>query len=166
MEVYKFKAQWSPQVKAITHGFAIIGLVILVVNTITGFSQSGILACLPVFLLLLITWGFHPSYYLLREEEIIIKRPFGNIRIPLSDIENLESLTKEEMGFPIRLFACGGLFGHYGLYNSKALGNYYMWCTNTNEMLMIVRKNKKVIIISPFKKDIFLQKSRQFLDGL
>ncbi len=163
MEVYKFKAQWSPQVKAITHGFAVIGLVILLFNSINGFSLSGTIACLPIFLLLLVTWGFHPSYYLLSPEEIIIKRPFGDIRFPLSEIGNVESLTKEEMGFSIRLFACGGLFGHYGLYNSKALGRYYMWCTNTTEMLMIIRKNKKMVIISPFKKDIFLQKVRQFL---
>jgi hypothetical protein len=166
MEVYKFKAQWSPQVKAITNGFAIIGLVILLVNSVSGFSPTGIIACLPIFLLLLVTWGLHPSYYLLTPEEVIIKRPFGNICIPLPDIDNLESLTKEDLGFSIRLFACGGLFGHFGLYNSKPLGNYYMWCTNTNEMLMIIRKNKKMIIISPFKKDIFLQKCRQFLAEL
>lgn len=166
MEVYKFKAQWSPQVQAITHGFGIIGLALLLFNTINGFSSSGFIAILPVFLLLLITWGFHPSYYLLSPQEITIKRPFGDIRIPLSDIDEFENLTKEEMGFPIRLFACGGLFGHYGLYNSKAWGNYYMWCTNTNDMLMITRKNKKMIIISPFRKDIFLQKSRQFLEAL
>lgn len=157
MEEKRFDATWSYQVRLITHGFAIVGLLIFFVNTTDGFSAKGCAASLPLFLLLFAAWGFHPQYYVLRPDGIVVKRPFGDLVIPLSEIEDALPLTKEDLGFSIRLWACGGLFGHFGLYSSKNIGQYYMWSTNTDSMAMIRRKNKKPVIVSPSDRDEFIK---------
>jgi hypothetical protein len=157
MEDKKFKATPSLLVQVITHGSIIVAMLVFFYSE---FSSASIYSYLfPIVLLLLVfsAWLFHPQYYLLTRDTILIKLPVKTIEIPIAGISYVESISREEMGFAVRLFACGGLFGYFGLYRSMNLGKFDMWCANKDHMVVIKDKKDKVVVISPSDHQRFVE---------
>ncbi len=134
--------------KLITNIMIAIFLVLFALQPLSPFTYI----MLPT---LLITWGIHPTKYLITDNMVIIKRPFGNIRLAIGDITLIEQLGPEQMGFSIRMFASGGLFGYLGIFRSDKLGTYSMWSTNIKDQVLLIVNGKK-IVISPSNPQAFV----------
>ncbi|WP_298740737.1 PH domain-containing protein [uncultured Chitinophaga sp.] len=134
--------------KIITNVFIIIALMMLllhitnVTNTASGFPFYSYIL-LPV---ILIAWGLSPQYYEVTDGVIIIKRPFKSIHVPIEKISTISTTTRAELGFSVRVFGIGGLFGYLGSFRSSVIGYHQSWCTNREHLVLIEYDNKKMLI--------------------
>ena len=93
-------------------------------------------------------WLLHPVYYSIAKREIKIKGPLSNQKITFDEIVEVRTIEWREMGRTFRLMASGGLFGYLGIYTSSVYGRITLWCTNRDQLVMIVCKNR-IVVISP-----------------
>ena len=158
-----FPATFSPTVKLITRIVVIVLTAILITATIVTDEPTSIsyVAVYFFFLIMVITWGLHPQSYTVTPTTVIINRPFGNIKIPISKIQNATPITSEDIGIPWRIFASGGLFGYFGVFTSKNLGKHNMWCRNKDSMVLMV-VDEQIIIVSPDDPAGFIAAIRKF----
>lgn len=83
-------------------------------------------------------------------ETISITNNFVKIRIPVAEIEKVERFNR--IGFNIRTFGVGGLFGYFGYFN----GNDVWYVTNIKKKVKITMKSGKIYMISPENPDQFI----------
>jgi len=121
-----------------------VALFILPVALIKDQNIIPILTSLFLVIVFLISWLLHPTSYEITNEELLIHRPKGPIKISLTDIQSIE---KTEPGFSIRLFGSGGLFGYFGLFSSNKLGKHHRY-TGNNENLVLINAGKKKYLLS------------------
>lgn len=103
-----------------------------------------------------ITYGFSTKGYQLTQDEVIIQRLLGNVKIKRSEILSVEIIEKEQMGWLIRTFGVGGLFGYWGRFSSSKLGSMTWYATRKNKIVLITKINKKKIVITPDKAEQFI----------
>ncbi len=94
-------------------------------------------------------WFFAPSSYSVNDRFLIINRPVGNIKFPISSIKTIQQLNPGEMKAVIRTFGVGGLFGYYGNHYSSKFGNVIFYATRLNRKVLIETREGKKIIITP-----------------
>lgn len=113
-----------------------------------------ILFCIPFISVFGIAIAFSPKKILLSKENLYIeKRKAKKITILLEDITSLKDIqdSKKEMGFTIRTFGASGVYGSFGSFWSKKIGNFSLYSTHRKLLLLNLKNNQK-IIISPDNK--------------
>lgn len=144
-----FKASFDWSVKLITGSFATLFLVfmwlsILNFDTIT----SGAIFSLVGFGLLLTTYFWHIKNYEVTESGIVIHRPIGSKLIGFSNIKHVDNVKNDDLGFLLRLFGNGGLFGFTGLFKSRFYGDLTFYATQKRNYI-IVETNLKKYVLTP-----------------
>jgi len=147
-----YKASLDTTAKVIT-GFVFL---IVLFGALMGFQKNNWFLALMIGLipacLLFFTYIFSIQSYQITEEKLIIKRPLPglNKEILLSEIESVKLISKEDLNGTIRTAGDGGLFGYYGYFFNKKLGNFTMYATNNkNLIVLIVGELKTEIVVSP-----------------
>jgi hypothetical protein len=98
-----------------------------------------------------------PKQYEINENELVIHRKIGNLTILRNDITQIEKIEAyTQLGFVIRLFGSGGLFGWLGIFYSGKYGIFKMYAGAASPLLMISYGNGKKIGISPEDLDGFM----------
>ena len=156
MESRRYYANPDNVVKVVTNIVIGAAMLIFALNVLSSsLSTDSVPSILfLMFPLIVLTWAIHPVYYVITPTSIKVKRPVGSIEYPLHLIEEVRPIHNSELGFRFRLFASGGLFGYLGFYHSAKIGQFVMWCTNQEELIMITCRGKK-IIISPSDSTAF-----------
>lgn len=110
----------------------------------------------------LICYLLHPTAYELNKYELIIKRPFKQVVIKRNDIADIQFLTDEQLKWTIRSFGVGGLFGYFGYFYNRQLGNMLWYTSQRKNRILIRLKNEEKIVISPDNEQLydFLTNSR------
>lgn len=155
-----FPCTWSMGVTAITA----ITIIILVASTYfiwTDDFPSSMLwlkyTLIVVFIATIIGGlGYMPIRLTIGNDKIILHRLFGAINIPIKDIIEIKAILNSETAFSIRIFGSGGLFGYLGKFKNKILGNYTMYATNVNELILI-RTDRKTYVFSCKNRDEFIE---------
>ena len=155
-----FPCTWSMGVTAITA----ITIIILVASTYfiwTDDFPSSMLwlkyTLIVVFIATIIGGlGYMPIRLIIENDKIILHRLFGAINIPIKDIIEIKAITSSETAFSIRTFGSGGLFGYLGKFKNKKLGNYTMYATNVNELILI-RTDRKTYVFSCKNRAEFIE---------
>ena len=104
---------------------------------------------LLVDLTFFIAWGLHPSGYSVTTNAIEIIRPFKSIKIRKEEIESVSEIAADQIGFGIRRFGSGGLFGYFGWYSSNKIGKYLNYTTHSKLLAIIKLKSGLKILVSP-----------------
>lgn len=145
----RYNASFDTVVKILTNVIILLALGFLGLQTFTQWAHTGGWIALVILLLsITISWGLHPQYYYVSDRSIIIQRPFGKLRIPLDTVVHVRPLSGEELGFNRRRIGAGGLFGYLGYYHSSRIGNYQMWATH-RDRLVVIETGKGKYVISP-----------------
>jgi len=125
-------------------------------NNQISLSVKSIILIAPLSILL--TYLFMPKQYEINENELVIHRKIGNLKIVLNEITNIEKIEQyTQLGFVIRLFGSGGLFGWLGIFYSGKYGIFKMYAGAASPLLMISYGNGKKIGISPEDLDGFMK---------
>ncbi|MDI9866421.1 PH domain-containing protein [Flectobacillus sp. DC10W] len=93
--------------------------------------------------------GYSPRSYQISGDYLTINRLFYDAKYERRKIEKVEVLNKEQMGFAIRTFGVGGLFGYFGYYTSKNQGSMLWYATQREKFVMIHLEGNKKIVLTP-----------------
>lgn len=160
LHMKEFKtAKMDNKTKIIT----IILLIALPLLSITSFFLQPPKPIVSVFLtvllsvVILISYGLVPKRIAISDSQILIKNLFGSIVINIEEISTLERI--EKIGFNIRTFGVGGLFGYFGYFN----GNDTWYVTNIHKKVKMILKSGKKYMMSPENTDDFVNTVQQLL---
>jgi hypothetical protein len=136
-----FTASYDSTTKAVS---AVVCLSLLVVAWLVH-----VVFIAPLFfLLILLAYAYSPRGYLLTKDEIVVRRPIGNIRVPLAAVREIRSGTPADFTGCVRLWGSGGLFGYYGTFRTARLGKCYWYMTSRSRSVIIATPNK-TLVLSP-----------------
>lgn len=74
---------------------------------------------------------------------------FGKVSIKLEDINQVRTLTDNEMQGTVRTFGVDGLFGYFGKYHTPGIGHTTFYATQQKNKILIVTNNDNKIVITP-----------------
>jgi hypothetical protein len=134
--IFLFIGQRSIRALFVASGDAIIILV-----------HGGLLIFMAVTLLFCSLYSVQG--YGLYDNELIIRRPYKDRIINLTDIAEVRPVEHSEFLGTIRTFGNGGFFGYYGWYYNTRLGKMHWYVTQRKNRILIRRNNGEKIIISP-----------------
>lgn len=155
-----YKASFDNLTKIVTIGVTILFAFICYTPII--FIKNGSADRSPIFTVValisvyFISYGFSTKAYQLTEDDVIIQRLFGNVKIKRSEITSVEIIEKGQMGWLIRTFGVGGLFGYWGRFSSSKLGSMTWYATRKNKIVLITKINNKKIVITPDEAEQFI----------
>jgi Bacterial PH domain len=95
--------------------------------------------------------------YYVDNEELIIGRPFSEVKILRSDIIKVELLSEDPFKSAIRLIGSGGMFGYYGSFSNPILKKFTMYGTQTKNYVLILTLSGKKIIVTPDEASAFIE---------
>lgn len=152
MNEMTYKASYSALVKGISIAMVLLSLGLLPLiyfqpRVFAGWINAGIL--LPSTF---ICYLYSVKSYTVTADKLIMNRRLRtwNKEIVLNNIESIRLSEEEDFYGAIRTFGVGGLFGYYGSFRSRKLGNFKMNATNSRNRVIIRLKNpNQIMVISP-----------------
>jgi Bacterial PH domain len=112
--------------------------------------------------ILFFTWALHPRSYSIESGRIIIERFIKRIEIPFAEVTEVKAAEPEFISGSMRVLGSGGLFGLYGKFKNRQLGNYLMYVTNRKKMVLLRCKNQ-LYLISPEDRDGFIAEAQKHI---
>ena len=154
-----YKTSLDKLAKAVTIGVTILFAVIIVgqfsIIKITG-RTIPIYTTVALLLIYFIAFAFSPIHYQLSADKLIIHRFFKDVIIDRTQIKTVELLDKEKIGWAIRTFGVGGLFGYYGKIANAKLGSMTWYATRKDRTVLVSTMNNKKIILTPDEPEKFV----------
>ncbi len=65
-------------------------------------------------------------------------------------------VDKDKMGWAIRIFGVGGLFGYFGKFANKEMGNMTWYATRRDKTVLVTTTGNKKIIVTPDEPEAFV----------
>lgn len=151
-----FPCPWSMGVTfltAITAIILVISVYFVWTNELIWLKYTLIIICLATIIGVLLLM---PLRLIIGSDKITLHRLIGSIHIPFKDIIELKAIPNSETAYSIRVLGSGGLCGYLGKFKNKKLGNYIMYATNLNELILI-RTDRKTYVFSCKNRDEFIE---------
>lgn len=171
LSVRTFRIRWSRLTWVVTVGACIIGALVVaaVVHTALslppGNSLSRVVLIAGVVSLVVFIFGtvalFVPASFEVRSDAVVVKRVGWDVVIPCGEIREIRRVECEEARFTWRLFGSGGLFGWFGLFYNRCLGDFWAYAGNQEDLVLLTRTNAEKIVISPYPPDAFIAAVRE-----
>ncbi len=121
-----------------------------------------IIMCAPIVAVPAMAFAASPLGYAIDNRGLYVERKaLKTLKIPLSQITSVRYLPRPALQGAIRIYGTGGLFGWAGRYRIPGLGTVSMHATNLDRLIVIQRRYRKAIVISPADSEAFLAGLRQ-----
>ena len=92
---------------------------------------------------------YRPLKYVVEFDKIIIKRPFRDKVIAITTIKEVYSIKKGSMGWVLKTFGNGGLFGFYGEFRSGRYDQMTWYATKRSNYVMLETTEQEKIVLTP-----------------
>ena len=153
-----FKAPWGRKLKTIS-GLITILLVVVPITSWYIFSDSELTRGNLISIIFPLLILFAASLYTIRRyvvtpHEIIIERPIGPRRYPLTTLKKV-LYEPALLDGSRRLFANGGLYSFSGTFTNKTLGTYQAYLTDGNKAVILFFEEGPVVV-SPGDPQAFI----------
>jgi len=142
-----FRAPWSTTVKVVT----VLATVVLFGASAVCFTRpelrrfpAVVASALPLAIFAVSALFMVRGYEIL-PGEVRVRRPLGWRVIPLAGLRRAW-ISPDAMAGSIRIFGDGGLFGFFGLFRDRRLGNYHAYATDPKRALVLELQDRKVVI--------------------
>lgn len=163
--VHTLPYRWSKIVWIITFSFfivavAVIGLMIatIVQGGVVG-GIIGLIIALPIFTAIAAYCeGYSPQRLEVSESQITILRRYNSVTILRSTIIAIEPLSAKDMRWTVNLGGCGGLFGYFGRFSNRRLGEFTMYATAMDNLYLITTADSKKWVINCSEPDLLQKK--------
>jgi len=137
---------------AIALGFA-VGIYLIPVLTVRLTFAFAAALCLGIPL---VAYLYSPREYALTDQDLIVRRPVGDLLIPLRSITSVRT-TDKWLGFSVKTFPGGnsGLFGMYGTFYNSELGRFRMYAQRASNAVILDTADEP-ILVTPDERDAFV----------
>lgn len=154
-----YKTSLDNLAKGITIGVTIV-FAIIIIGQYSIIKEAGkatpIYTIVALLLIYFIAFVFRPINYNLTADKLIIHRLFADVKIDRNQIKSVELLDKDKIGWAIRTFGVGGLFGYYGKFANRKLGSMTWYATRKDRTVLVQTVDNKKIILTPNDPDRFV----------
>jgi len=154
-----YKTSLDNLAKGITIGVTIL-FAIIIIGQYSIIKDAGraipIYTTVALLLIYFIGFAFRPINYNLTADKLIIHRLFADVKIDRNQIKSVELLDKEKIGWALRTFGVGGLFGYYGKFANTKLGSMTWYATRKDRTVLVRTVDNKKIILTPNDPDKFV----------
>jgi hypothetical protein len=159
-------AAMSPLVAAITWVFVAAGVVLPVVivaaapKGIIGWATS-LLGTLPLAVMAFIWLVLRPGRLEVTPEGVWIHWPVRRRLLAAGEIADARVLSRKEVGFGMRVFGAGGVFGGFGWFWSRRVGLFHAYATRNDGLVLIRLASARPLIVTPARPEEFVQAVRR-----
>ena len=140
---------WSGGILAITIVVSIIlvgtGFYIASLNWPTVMLWLKYLLIIVFFIAIIVGVGYMPIPLKADNGKIMVKNLFGSPQILLSEVVEVVRISKSDINGSIKTFGSDGFFGYIGRFRNNKLGNYSMYVTDMNNLILVRTGNKKYV---------------------
>jgi len=155
-----YKASLDNLAKGVTIGVTILfaGIIFLSMVSISKDAERAIPISISIALILIyfIVFALRPIDYEISADQLIIHRLFADAKIDRNQIKSVELVDKDKIGWTIRTFGVGGLFGYYGKFANTKLGSMTWYATRRDKTVLVQTMNGNKIILTPDKPEKFV----------
>lgn len=140
------------------------GLVALLVLIffIHQLAPPAMLLGVPILALPALAYASTPMGYAVDERAIYIERKaLSTVRVPLTQVTAVRPLPRPALSGAMRVYGTGGLFGWAGRYKARRLGAVSMHATNLDRLILVERRRRRALLISPADPNAFLSGLRR-----
>ncbi len=138
--------------------FALLVLILIVQRIV----PTAFLFAAPVILVPMLAYAATPIGYALDEHTLYIERKaLRTLRIPLASLTDIRPFPPARLQGAMRVYGTGGLFGWAGRYRVRELGTVSMHATSLDRLILVQRRRRKPLLISPTDPDAFLRGLRR-----
>ena len=149
-----FKASLDKWSLGITIGISVLFAVIAL--SILLSSKGGSLAVAGLFVAIMGACYFYmPLGYVVSTDQLLVKRPGYDVKIALTKISEIKPLTPQELTWSVRTFGNGGLFGFYGKFWNKQIGDMTWYATRRGNFVLI-KTPETNYILTPDNPEAFI----------
>lgn len=78
-------------------------------------------------------------------EKITVTRLFYPLEMPINEIVEIKQIPKSYIDGSIKTCGSDGLFGYLGRFKNKRLGNYSMYATELNNLILVHTRGRKYV---------------------
>ena len=142
--VYTLPFNWSRAVWVVTTIYyllcvAIVAVLIwaIVQGAVVG-GVVGLAIAVPLLVAIaLYCEGYAPQRLEVSAAKITILRRYDSVTILTSTILTIEKLDPKDIQWLTTMGGCGGLYGYFGSYSSRRLGQFKMYSTSLDNLLLV-----------------------------
>ncbi len=164
-----FAAPWDKKLRIMTYAvvtslcieFIGITIVLFLTNTQRTALSVGTMLCVMNALIIAFTSSYAPRGFLVDETGVTVVRKVSPLHIELDKMRRVTRIEAERFMKSTRVWGNGGLFGHYGSFRNKALGNFKMFATHRENGVLI--EGEGTYVITPERPDEFIEIIKSYL---
>lgn len=109
-----------------------------------------------LILIYFIAFAFRPINYNLANGKLTIHRLLLDVNIDRVNIKSVELIDKDKIGWSLRTFGIGGLFGYFGYFVNIKMGKMTWYATRKDRTVLLLTNDNKKIILTPDDPTKFL----------
>ena len=140
----RYAAPWDRKLKLSTGLFLLVAAGLAAWTAGRDFGPEGPLPApvrlVPVLLgaIALLAWALAPRGFSIEAGRVRVERHLRPVEIPLREVRAVEALPDGALGASVRLWGAGGVFGYYGRFWSRHLGQYRLYATRATGLVRLV----------------------------
>jgi hypothetical protein len=108
-------------------------------------------------------WALAPKGFIAEPGRVTVDRPIMPVKIVLRPGTIVEAAGAGLFDGSLRTMGNGGLFGYYGNFWKKEIGNYLLYATRSDRLVLI--DNGKKYFLTPDEPELFIEEVRRRLPG-
>jgi len=155
----KFPASLDTMSSVITFGIVCVMMSVIAIIWITTGNNDSIGAkiypTLLMSMIIVVAYSCSPRAFSIGSNGIVVHRHWDNVTIPFSDIKSAVIIEKVSNKGLIRTFGNGGLFGYYGDFRNREMGDM-KWYLRRRCNVVLLETAKSKILLSPNDSNGFL----------
>lgn len=156
-----YKLSWSKGTiitTILSLGIVVSALLPITFFTIRDESQDLLLLVYLFFIsFIVMTYGYSPKKIVISEKYIKIIKGIGEIEIDKKTIVSFRKLEKKDMVGTVRKAASGGIFGYFGRFSNPQIGEFKMYTTKKNDLLLIKTSYEEQFVVAPDNLEEFIK---------
>lgn len=147
-----YKTSLDNLAKGITISITVLFAVIIIgqYSIIKDAGQAvPIYTTVALILIYFIAFAFRPINYNLANGKLTIHRLLLDVNIDRVNIKSVELIDKDKIGWSLRTFGVGGLFGYFGYFANIKMGKMTWYATRKDRTVLLLTNDNKKIILTP-----------------
>lgn len=97
--------------------------------------------------------GYAPQRLEVGDDSIVVLRRYKSVVIYRDEMASVEALPKNALRWAVRTGGVGGLFGYFGRYYHRTIGNFSLYATSKENLFLIRKHNGEQIVVSCSEPD-------------
>ncbi len=150
----RFRAPWGTSVVVVTAlGVAVM---LCAAAAVVSWAPPGVSQAVVLLLFLAgaWAWAYSPTGYRIGNGELVVERPAGELRFPLTNLRDVQ--VDARLGMALRVFGNGGLFGGWGWFWSRRVG-LFQAAVRRSRPLVMIRMARRTLVVAPDRPEEFVR---------